>query len=50
MKKIIFSLLFVGLFADNFKFYTFLLKENYKEYSGDFVLDRDYSNFSDFTP
>ena len=48
MKKIVFSFLFmISLFADSFKVYSFLVKENYKEYSGDFVLDRDYSSFSD---
>jgi len=48
MKKIVFSFLFfMSLFGDSFKFYTFLLKENYKEYSGNYVLDRDYSSFSD---
>jgi len=48
MKKIVFSFLFfMSLFGDSFKFYTFLLKENYKEYSGSYVLDRDYSDFKD---
>jgi len=48
MKKIFVSFLFfVVLFADNIKLYTFLLKENYKEYKGDYVIDRDDSNFKD---
>ncbi len=48
MKKIIFSLvLSTVLFGDNINFYTFTLKENYEEFVGGNVVDKDYNNFGD---
>ena len=48
MKKTIFSLvLSTVLFGDNINFYTFTLKENYKEFIGGHVVDKDYNNFGD---
>jgi len=50
MKKIIFSIfLSAFLFGDSLKFYFFSMKENYKEYEGGRVIDRDYSGFNDIT-
>ena len=47
MKKIIFISIFSILFADNVRFYTFTLKENYKEYENNKVIDRDYNSWGD---
>ena len=46
MKKI-FSLIFISslLLADNFNYYIFSVKENYKEYFLGNVIDRDYNSF-----
>ena len=48
MKKIIFTLILINfLFGDNLNFYTFSLKENYKEFVYGNVADKDYNSFGD---
>jgi len=37
----------VFLYADNIDYYFFSVKENYKEYYGGYVIDRDYNSFGD---
>ena len=47
MKKIFLLSFFSLIFADSINFYTFTLKENYKEYINNQIVDRDYNNFND---
>ena len=47
MKKLLIFISFSVLFADTFKFYTYSIKENYKEYVNNKVIDRDYNSFGD---
>ena len=47
MKKIILIINFSLLFADNLKFYTYSVKEDYKEYENNKVIDKDYSSWND---
>jgi len=47
MKKISLFLIAIFLYADSIDYYFFSLKENYKEYYGGSVIDKDYNSFGD---